>query len=160
VELSRHIGIAYEGRFYLEQLPRSAKILGATMDILLIDEAVRPFYFGKIQMRAYNTRGKVEIQELALWWFDYHKSDNRVTARLIPPTSVTGTQPDGEQVGTISFEVPGGRTGIANGGRELEHLKNVEITLSGHGSFKAAFERGGEPTEVITRIPPAKLLGS
>lgn len=159
VELSKRIGVAYVGRYYLKRVPRSANIRGAVMDIVLITEAAPNFYYGKVDLSVYNKHGALEPKVLLVWWFQYHSQTNVLTARLIPPTTVSSTNQDGTKVGQLAFQVPGGQTGLANGGKELKTL-SAKITLNGH-TFPATFQRSGEGEQgaVVLSIPPAEVYG-
>ena len=89
VELSNHIGSVFAGRFFLKRAPRKAKVTAAQLDIALVTESIPVFYFGELTLRTYTSSGKPTTELLDLWWFYFHKKDDRLTARVIPPATVS-----------------------------------------------------------------------
>lgn len=159
VQISSNIGFAFEGRFFLSLTPRKSRIEAAQLDILDITEDEPTFYFGEITLRTANAAGVTENAVFDLWWFFYHKKKNRLTARLIPPGSVSTQHPTGVPAGLLSFAVPGARkTGFANNGTELRTLKGAQLTLDGKGPYKLTFKRGSD-SGVVEKIPLAKQYG-
>lgn len=158
VQISNHIGWAFEGRFYLKRAPRKAKVTAAQIDIADITESEPSFYFGEMKLRTYTSSGTPTTELFSMWWFYFHQKEDRLTARLIPPGSIGPQTPDGHQAGTISFAVPGGRTGTANHGFELK-TADAELTLNGH-TYPLTFSRtGNSSANVGVTIPPAELYG-
>lgn len=159
VELSNHIGSVFAGRFFLKRAPRKAKVTAAQLDIALVTESIPVFYFGELTLRTYTSSGAPTTELLDLWWFYFHKKDDRLTARVIPPATVSPTHDEGEAVGQISFAVPGGRSGLANHGVELKQLSNAQLTLKGRGTYPLTFVRTGDDSPDVLKIPPAELYG-
>jgi hypothetical protein len=158
VQISNHIGWAFEGRFFLKRAPRSAKVTAAQLDIADITSSEPSFYFGELKLRTYTSSGTPTTALFDLWWFYFHRKENRLTARVIPPGSISPEHLEGKTAGMISFAVPGGRTGTANNGNVLRSA-DAKLTLGGH-SYALTFSRtSSDSPNIGVRLPPAELYG-
>jgi hypothetical protein len=158
VQISDHIGWAFQGRFYLKRAPRKAKVTAAQLDIADITESEPSFYFGKLALRTYTRAGTPTTVVFYLWWFYFHRREDRLTTRVIAPGSISPQHPEGQAAGILSFAVPGGRTGTANNGNPLR-VADAELALNGH-TYPLTFSRSiSTAPNVGVAIPPAELYG-
>lgn len=158
VQVSQHIGVAFEGRFFLKRVPRKAKVTAAQLDIADVTESIPNFYFGELALRTYTSSGQATTELLDLWWFYFHKKEDRLTARLIPPGTISTAHEEGETIGTISFSVPVDKGGLANHGFGLK-LANAQLTLKGRRTYPLTFSRTSDDRPDVLKIPPAELYG-